>query len=83
MKRLYLLPDGSFRVVSDNLDKNRFPDEVGSGEALNKVTIIGRVRHRMGEGGLWLERIGKRLIDVVVAVCNALCSVTHRMSAVR
>lgn len=52
MKRLYLLPDGSFRVVSDNLDKNRFPDEVGSGEALNKVTIIGRVRHRMGEGGL-------------------------------
>lgn len=52
VKRLWLQPDGTLKVTSDNVDKHRFPDEFISGEDLNNVTIIGRVRHRMGEGGL-------------------------------
>lgn len=43
VKRLFLQPDGSIRIVSDNLDKTRYPDiNVGS-EYREAVRILGKV----------------------------------------
>ena len=52
VKRLYLLADGRLRVVSDNPDKAKYPDEFIEGDDLNNILIIGQVIHKMGEGGL-------------------------------
>jgi transcriptional regulator with XRE-family HTH domain len=52
VKRLYQLADGRLRVVSDNPDKAKYPDEFIEGDDLNNVLIIGQVIHKMGEGGL-------------------------------
>lgn len=51
VKRTYWLANGALRIVSDNSDKTRYPDEVVEGDALNAILIIGQVIHRMGEGG--------------------------------
>jgi phage repressor protein C with HTH and peptisase S24 domain len=47
-----LLADGRLRVVSDNPDKTKYPDEFIEGDDLNNILIIGQVIHKMGEGGL-------------------------------
>lgn len=52
VKRLHLLADGRLRIASDNPDKLRFPDEFLAGDDLNRLTIIGQVIHKMGDGGL-------------------------------
>ena len=52
VKRLYQMAGPKLRVVSDNPDKVRYPDEVIEGEALNDVLIIGQIMHKMGRGGL-------------------------------
>lgn len=54
VKRLFTKVDGTLRIVSDNPDKDRYPDEyVGRGE-LDKICIIGQVIEKMGSGGLGL-----------------------------
>jgi|SRR6185312_1237053 len=52
VKRLYQMAGGKLRVVSDNPDKVRYPDEIIEGEALNDILVIGQVMHKMGAGGL-------------------------------
>jgi len=52
VKRLYQMAGPKLRVVSDNPDKVRYPDEIIEGEALNDILIIGQVMHKMGSGGL-------------------------------
>jgi len=52
VKRLYQMAGPKLRVVSDNPDKVRYPDEIIEGEALNEILIIGQVMHKMGRGGL-------------------------------
>lgn len=51
VKRLYRTPTG-LRIVSDNTDKARFPDEIVEGEQVDEVRIIGRVVDKSGRGGL-------------------------------
>lgn len=53
VKRLYKLPDGGLRIVSDNPDKSRYKDEiVPAAEVDATVYIIGQVIDKMGSGGL-------------------------------
>ncbi len=51
VKRLYRTAMG-LRIVSDNPDKVRFPDELVEGEAADEIVIIGRVVDKSGSGGL-------------------------------
>lgn len=51
IKRLFRAGDG-VRVVSDNDDKVKYPDEVVTGEQLDRLVIIGRAVHRQGSKGL-------------------------------
>jgi len=51
VKRMYRTPTG-IRVVSDNPDKDRFPDELYDGEDADECKIIGRVIDKSGSGGL-------------------------------
>jgi phage repressor protein C with HTH and peptisase S24 domain len=50
VKRLFRQLDGRVRVVSDNPDKNLYPDEFLSVD--DQPEIIGRVRDRSGKNGL-------------------------------
>lgn len=51
IKRLYTMKNG-IRIVSDNPDKDRFPDEILEGDAADEVKTIGRVIDKSGRGGL-------------------------------
>lgn len=51
IKRLFRTADGSIRIVSDNPDKTRYPDEV-VGDDLAGFKVLGRVIERKGTGGL-------------------------------
>lgn len=51
VKRLYRTAAG-YRIVSDNSDKERFPDEIVEGDAADDIRIIGRVIDKSGRGGL-------------------------------
>ncbi|MCA3000285.1 MAG: helix-turn-helix transcriptional regulator [Rhodocyclaceae bacterium] len=50
VKRLFRQLDGRVRVVSDNPDKNLYPDEYLSID--DQPEVIGRVRDRSGKNGL-------------------------------
>lgn len=52
VKRLFNLADGSLRIVSDNPDKNRYPDELVPAADRDQVFILGQVIDKMGNGGL-------------------------------
>jgi len=52
VKRLYQLADGRLRIVSDNPDKARYPDEFIDADDMQHVLIIGQVIDKMGSGGL-------------------------------
>lgn len=54
VKRLYNRPDGGLRIVSDNPDKSRYPDEEVSPRDMFRVLILGQAIERMGPGGLSL-----------------------------
>jgi phage repressor protein C with HTH and peptisase S24 domain len=54
VKRLYNMPDGGVRIISDNPDKQRFPDETVTPDAMFRLLIIGQAIDRMGSGGLSL-----------------------------
>ncbi len=54
VKRLFNLADGSLRIVSDNPDKVRYPDEIIRPEERGQVLIHGQVIDKMGGGGLGL-----------------------------
>lgn len=49
IKRLFKLPNGDLRLVSDNLDKTTYPDEFIHAKDLNSVQITGRIKWRCGE----------------------------------
>lgn len=51
IKRLFRMGDGTVRIVSDNPDKQRYPDEFIGQDALG-FAVIGRVIERKGTGGL-------------------------------
>ena len=51
IKRLFRMADGSTRIVSDNADKTRYPDEFVDTDA-DGFLVIGRVVERKGTGGL-------------------------------
>jgi phage repressor protein C with HTH and peptisase S24 domain len=51
VKRLFRMADGSIRVVSDNPDKDRYPDEHVTDETAG-FKVIGQVIERKGSGGL-------------------------------
>lgn len=51
IKRLFVLPDGQLRIVSNNADKDRYPDELVT-PTPDRVLVIGRVIDKMGSGGL-------------------------------
>lgn len=48
VKRLFQLPDGSIKVVSDNRD--RYEPFVAAADDLQHILIIGRVKYRSGMG---------------------------------
>jgi phage repressor protein C with HTH and peptisase S24 domain len=52
IKRLYKFRDGSLRIVSDNVDKVKYPDEIVPADEIGSVYIIGRVIDKSGSGGL-------------------------------
>lgn len=52
IKRLYKTSDGRLRIVSDNPDKNQYPDEYLSQDEASNIHIVGRVIDRSGRGGL-------------------------------
>lgn len=52
VKRVFRLADGTLRIVSDNRDKDRYPDEFVSSDDMGGVYIIGQVIEKMGSGGL-------------------------------
>lgn len=51
VKRLFRLADGCIRVVSDNTDKARYPDERVADDTAG-FKVIGEVIERKGSGGL-------------------------------
>lgn len=51
IKRLFNTADG-VRIVSDNDDKVKYPDEFVTGEMADRLHIIGRALHRQGSQGL-------------------------------
>lgn len=51
VKRLFNSMSG-IRIVSDNQDKNRYPDELVTPEQGDRLRIIGRAIHRQGSSGL-------------------------------
>ncbi|WP_460821529.1 LexA family transcriptional regulator [Lysobacter olei] len=52
VKRISMMADGRLRIVSDNPDKTRYPDEYVQPEDMAQVYIIGQVIDRSGGGGL-------------------------------
>lgn len=52
VKRIAMTADGRLRIVSDNQDKARYPDEYIAPEDMEQVYIIGQVIDRSGSGGL-------------------------------
>jgi phage repressor protein C with HTH and peptisase S24 domain len=52
VKRLFTRPDGSLRIVSNNPDKSRYPDEIVQPDDMDQVLILGQVIDRSGAGGL-------------------------------
>ena len=51
VKRLFRLADGRIRIVSDNQDKSRYPDEFVDDGTIG-FAVIGEVIERKGSGGL-------------------------------
>ena len=51
VKRLFRSAEG-IRVVSDNEDKVKYPDEIVTAEQAERLIIIGRAIHRQGSKGL-------------------------------
>jgi phage repressor protein C with HTH and peptisase S24 domain len=51
IKRLFKAGD-AIRIVSDNQDKVKYPDELVSSENAERLVIIGRAVHRQGSKGL-------------------------------
>lgn len=51
VKRLFKIADG-VRIVSENPDKDRYPDETLRGDDVAQLLILGRVINKMGSGGL-------------------------------
>lgn len=52
VKRLFRTAGGRLRIVSDNPDKGRYPDEFVEPDDLESVYVIGRVIDKSGSGGL-------------------------------
>lgn len=52
IRRLFRTSHGALRVVSDNADKTRYPDELLSADDIEQLIVIGRVVDRRGAGGL-------------------------------
>lgn len=52
IKRLYKTTDGRLRVVSDNVDKQQYPDEYLDSTSTENFRLVGRVVDRSGGGGL-------------------------------
>jgi phage repressor protein C with HTH and peptisase S24 domain len=51
IKRLFNSIVG-IRVVSDNPDKQRYPDELVAPDSLERLVVVGRAIHRQGSSGL-------------------------------
>lgn len=54
VKRLQMMADGRLRIMSENPDKTRYPDEYLSPSEFNNFEIIGQVIDKSGPGGLGL-----------------------------
>lgn len=54
VKRLQKMTDGRLRIISENPDKSRYPDEFIMPDQLDQVVIIGQVIDKSGSGGLGL-----------------------------
>lgn len=52
IKRVFNQRDGGYRIVSDNADKDVYPDEIVPGDEKNTVSVLGRAIDRSGSGGL-------------------------------
>lgn len=52
VKRLFNTPGGGLRIVSNNEDKTRYPDEFVPPDQMHHVLILGQVIDKMGSGGL-------------------------------
>jgi len=52
IRRFFKTSDGKLRVVCDNPDKRRYPDELLDAQDSSRLTVIGRVIERRGAGGL-------------------------------
>lgn len=52
VKRLFNMRDGGVRIVSDNPDKDMYPDEIVPGDDRDSIIVIGRVIDKSGSGGL-------------------------------
>lgn len=52
VKRLFNTPGGGLRIVSNNEDKSRYPDEFVPPDQMHHVLILGQVIDKMGSGGL-------------------------------
>ncbi len=54
VKRLFNRTDGGLKVVSNNPDKDAYPDEIIPPEDMHKILILGQVIDKHGPGGLGL-----------------------------
>lgn len=54
VKRLQNMTDGRLRVMSENSDKTRYPDEYLTPEQMEGMIVIGQVIDKSGPGGLGL-----------------------------
>ncbi len=54
IKRLFNRDDGGMKIVSNNPDKDAFPDEIIPAEDMYKYVILGQVIDKHGPGGLGL-----------------------------
>lgn len=52
VKRLFNQRDGGLRIVSDNPNKDIYPDEIVPPNEMHTVAVIGRVVDKSGRGGL-------------------------------
>lgn len=52
VKRLFNTRDGGLRIVSDNTDKNLYPDEIVPGSEMGEIVLLGKVIDKSGSGGL-------------------------------
>lgn len=52
VKRLFSMTDGRVRIVSDNPNKDMYPDEFVLPEHVDSLVVLGRVIDKSGSGGL-------------------------------